>query len=94
MTDTRSNHGGYEPRFIIERIDGQPIPADRRYMVLSFDGSDPEAVEALKAYATLKQIKNPSLAADIRKHLANPKDAPAQHRYSDNPSPQTRATGQ
>lgn len=79
---SRSNTGGYEPRFIIERTDGQPIPSDRRYMVLSFDGSDPEAVRALLAYASFKEDKNPQLALDIRAHLANPKDAPAQHRYA------------
>jgi hypothetical protein len=80
--NSRSNAGGYEPRFVIERADGQPIPSDRRYMVLSFDGSDPEALKALLAYASLKEDKNPQLARDIRANLANPKDAPAQHRYA------------
>ena len=80
--NSRSNTGGYEPRFIVERTDGQPIPSDRRYMVLSFDGSDPEAVKALLAYAAFKEEMNPQLALDIRVHLANPKDAPAQHRYA------------
>lgn len=79
--NSRSNVGGYEPRFIVERTDGKPIPSDRRYMVLSFDGSDLEAVKALLAYATFKEEKNPQLALDIRVHIANPKDAPAQHRY-------------
>jgi hypothetical protein len=51
-------------------------------MVLSFDGSDPEAVRALLAYAAFKEEKNPQLALDIKTHLANPKDAPAQHRYA------------
>jgi hypothetical protein len=51
-------------------------------MVLSFDGSDPEAVKALLAYAAFKEEKNPQLALDIRVHIANPKDAPAQHRYA------------
>jgi hypothetical protein len=78
---SRSDQGGYEPRFVIERVDGQPIPSDRRYMVLSFDGSDPEAVRALLAYASFKEDKNPKLALDIRVNLSNPKDAPAQHRY-------------
>jgi hypothetical protein len=79
--NSRSNTGGYEPRFIIERVDGQPIPSDRRYMVLSFDGSDPEAVRALIAYARFKEEKNPQLSFDILSHITNPKDAPAQHRY-------------
>lgn len=79
---SRSNMGGYEPRFMIERTDGQPISSERRYMVLSFDGSDPEAVEALFQYAALKEATNPQLAADIRKHIADPSNAPAQHRYA------------
>lgn len=79
---SRSFTGGYEPRFVIERTDGQPISADRRYMVLSFDGSDPEAVKALEYYASLKEATNTQLAADIRAHIADPETAPAQHRYA------------
>lgn len=82
MMDTRSNTGGYEPRFIIERTDGKPIASDRRYMVLSFDGSDPEAVQALLHYASLKEPANPQLAEDIRGNIADPANAPAQHRYA------------
>lgn len=82
MQQSRSNTGGYEPRFVIERADGQPIDTRRRYMVLSFDGSDPEAVAALKYYASLKHEKNPQLASDIRKHISAPLNAPAQHRYA------------
>lgn len=77
--NTRAHDGGYEPRFNITRTDGQPIPADRRYMVLSFDGSDPDAVEALLFYAGRIAAKNPALADDLRRHIANPADAPAQH---------------
>lgn len=79
---SHSNTGGYEPRFVIERTDGQPIAADRRYMVLSFDGSDPEAVQALLHYADLKEPSNPQLAADIRANIDAPASAPAQHRYA------------
>jgi hypothetical protein len=79
---SRSNTGGYEPRFTIERTDGKPIASDRRYMVLSFDGSDPEAVQALLHYASLKEAENPQVAEDIRRNIANPKGAPAQHRYA------------
>ncbi|PDT79933.1 hypothetical protein [Sinorhizobium sp. BJ1] len=79
---SRANTGGYEPRFTIERTDGKPIAADRRYMVLSFDGSDPEAVKALEFYADLKTAANPDLAADIRANIADPANAPAQHRYA------------
>lgn len=79
---SRSNSGGYQPRFVIERVDGEPIPSDRRYMVLSFDGSDPEAVHALALYADLKEQANPELADDIRRNIADPSAAPAQHRYA------------
>lgn len=79
---SRSNNGGYEPRFMIERTDGEPIQPNRRYMVLSFDGSDPEAVEALKFYAALKESVNPHLAADILENISHPSNAPAQHRYA------------
>jgi hypothetical protein len=51
-------------------------------MVLSFDGSDREAVEALLFYASLKAETNPELAADIRTNIADPANAPAQHRYA------------
>lgn len=79
---SRANAGGYEPRFTIERTDGQTIQSDRRYMVLSFDGSDPDAVTALRYYAALKEEKNPELASDLRGHLNDPANAPAQHRYA------------
>lgn len=79
---SRANNGGYEPRFTIERTDGRPIASDRRYMVLSFDGSDPEAVMAILHYADLKEAANPELAKDIRANVDSPVDAPAQHRYA------------
>ncbi|QCM10257.1 hypothetical protein CFBP6625_07790 [Agrobacterium tumefaciens] len=79
---SRANTGGYEPRFTIERNDGQPIPSDRRYMVMSFDGSDPDAVEALRYYAQLKEVTNSQLSADILANIADPSNAPAQHRYA------------
>ena len=80
--ESRANTGGYEPRFVIERADGKPINAGRRYMVLSFDGSDQDAVLALLHYADLKEAANPELASDIRCHIENPAAAPAQHRYA------------
>jgi hypothetical protein len=78
---SRSNTGGYEERFVIERVDGQPIHPDRRYMVLAFDGSDREASMALAYYAWLKRQTNPVLADNLCDHILNPKDAPKQHRY-------------
>lgn len=79
---SRANIGGYAPRFTIERTDGKPIDSSRRYTVLSFDGSDPEAVQALLHYADLKEQDNPELAADLRANIANPAGAPAQHKYA------------
>lgn len=75
--------GGLEPRFIIERVDGAPIPDDRRYsLVLDFSGNDPHALKAAAAYATSVEHENPLLASDIRKAIADPTMAPAQHRYA------------
>lgn len=78
-TVTRSNAGGFEDRFRVTRVDGQPISADRRYIVLAYDGSDPEALQALYHYAELKAEKNPQLAADIKQALVKPEMFPAQH---------------
>jgi hypothetical protein len=78
-TITRSNAGGFEDRFRVTRVDGQPISADRRYIILAYDGSDPEALQALYTYADLKAEKNPQLAADIKEALVNPTKYPAQH---------------
>jgi hypothetical protein len=78
-TTTRSNTGGFEDRFRVTRVDGQPINAERRYIVLAYDGSDPEALQALYEYAELKAEKNPQLAADIKQALVNPTAFPSQH---------------
>lgn len=79
---SRYKTGGLEERFLIERIDGKPIDASRRYsLVLDFSGADPHAIMAAKAYAESVQSENPNLAADIRLALRHPKSAPAQHRY-------------
>ncbi|UQS95245.1 hypothetical protein Pam5_29 [Pseudanabaena phage Pam5] len=80
---TRASEGGLEPRFIIERADGKPIDPSRRYcMVLDFSGADPWSVVAAEAYAVACEAENPALATDIRQAIANPADAPAQHRYA------------
>lgn len=82
MTDSRYARGGLEERFIIERLDGQPINQTRRYgMVLDFSGSDPHAVKAAQAYADSVRGENAQLAADIEAALADPSKAPKQHRY-------------
>jgi hypothetical protein len=74
--------GPLEERFIIERADGKPIPSDRRYsLVLDFSGADPHARVAAEAYAASVENENPDLAAGIRAALADPANAPKQHRY-------------
>lgn len=71
--------GGYEPRFKVTRTDSKPIDPARRYTVLDFSGADPHAVKALSVYADSVEAENPQLAADIRRNLADPANAPAQH---------------
>lgn len=78
-TTTRSNTGGFEDRFRVTRTDGKPISEDRRYIVLAYDGSDPEAIAALRVYADHKASTNPKLAEDIFDALDNPTKYPAQH---------------
>lgn len=78
-TTTRANTGGFEDRYRVTRTDGKPIRADRRYIVLAYDGSDPAAHNALTAYAEAIESANPQMAADIRDALVNPAKYPAQH---------------
>lgn len=83
MSESRYKGGGLEPRFIIERADGKPIPSDRRYsLVLDFSGADPHARVAALVYATLVGEENPQLETDIKAALADPVNAPPQHRYA------------
>jgi hypothetical protein len=79
MTDTRSNTGGFEDRFRVTRTDGKPINADRRYIVLAYDGSDPHAIPALKAYAASILEDNPQMAFDIMRAIVSPQAFPSQH---------------
>lgn len=82
MTESRYAKGGLEQRFIVERLDGQPIDPSRRYsMVLDFSGKDPHAIAAAKAYAASVEGENAGLAAGIRAAIADPENAPKQHRY-------------
>jgi hypothetical protein len=78
-TLTRSNTGGFEDRFRVTRTDGQPIRADRRYIVLAYDGSDPHAIPALKAYAASILEENPQMAFDVMRAIVCPSAFPAQH---------------
>lgn len=79
---SRYVQGPLEERFIIERIDGAPVPSDRRYsLVLDFSGADPHAIIAARAYADSVEGENAALAEGIRAALADPANAPKQHRY-------------
>lgn len=80
---SRYSQGGLEPRFVIERADGEPIAPHRRYaMVLDFSGTDPHALKAALAYADSVETENAQLAADIRAAVADPSKAHPQHRYA------------
>lgn len=78
-TLTRSNVGGFEPRFNVTRTDGQPISDDRHYIVLAYDGSDPEATQALQYYAYLKGRHNPTFGEALTQALQDPTGFPKQH---------------
>lgn len=83
MTETtRASTGGFEWRFDVERSDGKPIHADRRYIVLDYSGADPAGVAATLKYADEIESLNPVAATDIRRNVADPANAPAQHRYA------------
>lgn len=71
--------GGFEPRYIVCRADGNPIRSSARYMVMNYDGSDPHAVLALRVYAASVKSENPQLAQDIERNLVDPVNAPPQH---------------
>jgi hypothetical protein len=70
---------GFEDRFRVSRVDGQPINPKARYLVLDYSGRDPHAVVAIKAYADSIEAENPAMAADLRAALARPADFPSQH---------------
>lgn len=78
-TLTRSTAGGFEDRFRVTRTDGQAIRPDRRYIVLAYDGSDPHAIPALKAYAASILEENPQMAFDVMRAIVCPDAFPSQH---------------
>lgn len=78
-TLTRANEGGFEDRFRVTRVDGKPIDPNRRYLVLAYDGSDPEAIPAIEFYAFLKEKVNQKLSSDLRYAVEFPANWPAQH---------------
>jgi len=76
---TRASTGGFEARFRVTRLDGEPIRPEARYIVLDYSGSDRHAVKALQAYAGSIADENPQMAIDLLAALSNPSDWPAQH---------------
>ncbi|MGB7564215.1 MAG: hypothetical protein WBM08_05625 [Prochlorococcaceae cyanobacterium] len=74
MTDPTPS--GLHGKYIIHKRDGSPIewPA----FVLRFDGSDPAAIAAIRAYA-LDSSCPPELAADLTLHLAQLATPPMTH---------------
>lgn len=79
QTETRATVGGFEDRFRVTRTDGKPINPERRYIVLAYDGSDPHAIPALKAYAASILEENPQMAFDLMRAIVFPSSYPAQH---------------
>jgi len=73
---------GFEDRFRVSRVDGQPINHKARYLVLDYSGRDPHAVVAIAAYADSIEIENPVMASDLRAALKDPTAFPAQHGHS------------
>jgi hypothetical protein len=78
-TLTRADTGGFEDRYRVTRTDGKPIKPDRHYIVLAYDGSDPEAIPALQFYAYLKSRINPAMAEDLSQAVIDPSRFPKQH---------------
>ncbi len=69
MSESRYKSGGFSPRFVVRRADGEPCRPGARYMVLDGSGADPHAWFALKTYARLVAAENPELAADLEAML-------------------------
>jgi hypothetical protein len=69
MAESRYASGGFSPRFVVTRTDGQPCRASARYIVLDGGGADPHATLALRAYAASVRADNPALADDLVRML-------------------------
>lgn len=76
-TASRYSVGGFEDRFRVTRTDGQPIPADRRYLVIDY--TKPHARAGVLALADTFEAENPQMAADLRDCVNNPEKYPSQH---------------
>lgn len=68
---SRFADGGFEPRFIVRRADGNPCRPDARFMVMDGSGADPHAWLALKVYAASVRSVNAKLADDLERMLGN-----------------------
>ena len=56
--------GGYDPKYIISKKNGDPIDEDADYFVLRLD-KDPHAIMALVTYARSVEQDNVQLATDL-----------------------------
>lgn len=74
--------GGFEPRYSVLRLDGNPSHPDSRYLVLNYSGSDPHAIVAIGAYADSIESENPEFASDLREAILDPQNSPPQHPFS------------
>ncbi len=61
-------HGGWDQKYTVEKVNGNPIDPDAEYFVLRFD-KDPHARVAMAAYADSVESVNPKFAEDIRKKI-------------------------
>lgn len=77
--------GGFEERFRVTRVDGKPINAKARYLILDYSGRDPHARVAISEYARSIETENPQMAADLRDALDHPERWPAQHENAADP---------
>ena len=71
--------GGLEERYIVVKKDNRPVDPAARYIVLNYNGTDPHAVAALRAYADSVEPENPALASDIRSAISDPTNGIRQH---------------
>lgn len=61
--------GGLEPRYKIEKTNGEPINPNAKYFILRYD-KDPHARVALLAYANSIALENPQLANQLIDDIA------------------------
>lgn len=60
--------GGLEPRYKLEKTNGEAMDADAKYFILRYD-KDPHAQVAILAYAKSVENENPQLSRDLIKEV-------------------------